>query len=281
MRNIFKFLAKNYVLITFLILQVFSFYLIIKNSFYQQATFVNSANLVTGGVYNKYHGLTSYLNLKDENVRLARENALLHNMIKTSYRKNDKVLITKNDTVYKQQYRFFSAEVLYNTVNFRNNYLTIDKGKFIGVKRDMAVVCADGIVGIVKDVSPNFCTAISLLHKDARISARFKKNNFFGSLTWDGISYQYADLNDIPTHVKIAKGDTIVTTNYSSIFPQGILIGVVDAFEIENAANFYTIKVKLAVNYKKLTHVYLIENVYKQEQDSLLQATQLLERDDN
>ncbi len=269
MRNLLDFLYKNYVFLCFALLQFFSFYLITNNTYYQRSSIINSANGVTASVYGKYATANDYLSLRSQNEALSKENAMLHNMLIDAHLDVTKLSQLRNDTLYKQQYHYFTAKVINNTVGNRNNYITLDKGSLQGVKRDMAIISASGIVGIVKDVTPHYSTAMSLLHKDSRISARIKKNEYFGSLTWAGGDYQYADLNDIPKHVKLAKGDTVVTSAYSSIFPEGVMIGRIEKFEIENAANFYTIRVKLSTDYKKLTHVYMVENLLKQEQDTL------------
>ncbi|MBC7411051.1 MAG: rod shape-determining protein MreC [Bacteroidia bacterium] len=269
MRNLLDFLYKNYVFLVFALLQFVSFYLIANNTYYQRASIVNSANAVTGGVYKEYASANEYVSLRSQNEALSKENAMLHNMLVETHLDLTKLSQLRNDTLYKQQYHYFTAKVINNTVSARNNYITINKGTLQGVKRDMAVIGASGIVGIVQNVSPHYCTAMSLLHKDSRISARIKKNEYFGSLTWSGANYEYADLNDIPKHVKLTKGDTIVTSAYSSIFPEGIIIGRIDKFEIQDAANFYNIRVKLATDYKKLTHVYMVENLLKQELDTL------------
>jgi rod shape-determining protein MreC len=269
MRNLLDFLYKNYVFLCFALLQLISLYLISNNTYYQRSTMVNSANSVTGGVYNKYAAANDYLSLRSQNEALSSENAMLHNMLDDAHINLKKLSEYRNDTLYKQQYNYFTAKVINNTVTGRNNYITLNKGSLQGVKRDMAIISASGIVGIVKNVSEHFSTAMSLLHKDSRISARIKKNEYFGSLTWSGGDYQYADLNDIPKHVKLTKGDTVVTSAYSSIFPEGVIIGRIERFEIKDAANFYNIRVKLSTDYKKLTHVYMIENLLKQEIDTL------------
>ena len=84
-------------------------------------------------------------------------------------------------------------------------------------------------------------------------------------------------LKDIARHVKIAKGDTIVTSTFSSIFPEGILIGTVLDFEAKEGDNFYTISVRLSTDFSNLSSVYIVENIMKGEQQ-LLEAKQTDDR---
>ena len=151
----------------------------------------------------------------------------------------------------------------------RNNYLTLNKGEKDGIQNDMAVITSTGIVGQVKDVSDNFCTVMSVLHSKVTISSKIKKDGSYGPLTWDGVDFRYATLTDIPTHVRLAKGDTIVTTAFSRTFPENILIGTVESFERPSGKYFYTIKVKLSTDFKKLTYVYIVKNIHKAEQEEL------------
>jgi rod shape-determining protein MreC len=132
-------------------------------------------------------------------------------------------------------------------------------------------------VGIVKDVSENFCTVISFLHKDSRISARVKKNNYIGSMVWDGFRTDEGSLKDIAKHVKLQKGDSIITSSFSAIFPEGIMIGTVRSVENDPSENFFHIKVGLSTSFGSLSHVYIVNNLMKDEQRSL----EALEKDAN
>ncbi|MEM4247444.1 MAG: rod shape-determining protein MreC, partial [Candidatus Woesearchaeota archaeon] len=162
-------------LLLFLFLEALSLTLLFRNSYYQKATLVNSSNLVAGQVYSSYSSVKQYVNLKEENEKLLSENAWLHTFAPQSYILLKKVSVPVNDSIYKQKYKWFGAKVVNLSVNKRNNYLTLDKGSFLGVKPEMAVVSVQGVVGIVKDVSPHFASVMSVLHKDCRISAQLKK----------------------------------------------------------------------------------------------------------
>ena len=132
----------------------------------------------------------------------------------------------------------------------------------------MAVVSPNGIVGVVNGVSKRFSTVMSLLNTDLHISAKIKKNNYFGSLSWDGKNYREAILYEIPHHVPVSKGDTIITSGFSTIYPEGVLIGTIKDFEVKGG-NFYEITVRLSTDFKNLTYVNLVSNLRKEEQIEL------------
>ena len=274
MRNLINFVVKHHLLLLFIGLELICFILIYRHSYYQQAGMFNSANYVSGKTFEAYNNISQYVNLKEENERLSAENAALRSLSVDAYIAIHKIKFDIDDTIYKQKYQWFRAKVLQNSTNKRNNYLTLDRGTLLGVKPEMAVTSTTGIVGIVKDVSPHYSSVMSILHKDAHISAQHKNTRYFGALTWDGKDYTIADLNDLPKHVPIKIGDTITTSYHSTIFPEGLMIGTIQSFEKEAADTFYKIKVKLSTNYKNLTNVYIIENIFKTEQDTLEQKQQ-------
>lgn len=269
MRNLFLFLWRYNFFLLFLVTETFCFFLIIRNSNFHHASYINSTNAAAAKVNGTVSAITEYINLSKANEALARENAAMHTLLPGSFYIDSVIKTLVTDTVHRQQYTFVTAKVINNSVNRRNNYLTLDKGGLQGIRPEMGVVCADGIVGIVKDTSGHFSSVLSLLHKDTRISAKVKKSGYIGSLVWDGFDFRHAHLKDIALHVKLVKGDTIVTSSFSSIFPEGIMIGTVEDFEAKEGDNFYSINVKLSTDFSNLSSVYIVENILKTEQQQL------------
>ncbi len=274
MRNLFAFLLKNYFFFLFLFLEIIASALIVNNNYYQRSVVINATNEFTGSVRSVFNSVNDYFSLKKANKVLSEENAALHNLTNKSYIITDRNTYLIDDTVYKQQYTYIGAGVISNSVNKRNNYLMLNKGAADGINKEMAVISPRGVVGIIRDVSTNFSSVISVLHKDTRISAKIKKNNNVGTLIWKGADYRTAYLMDIPTHVKLSLGDTIITSGYSHIFPEGITIGVIINYTILQGENFYTIKLEFTEDYNSLTYVYIVNNLMKNEQLSLEPETQ-------
>lgn len=274
MRNLVVFIWKNYFFVMFLLLEAVCIYLLVQNNKFQRASFVNSSNKMSASVLSTAENVQQYFYLKSENERLAKENAELHShdLLSFSLLVNDRY--TVNDTIYRQKYTYTSAKVVGNSTNLRNNYLTLDKGSKQGITNKMGVITSAGVVGLVEQVSENFCTVKSLLHSNTIINSKLKKDGSFGPLDWNGESFEYATLNDIPTHVRLVKGDTVVTSQYTKMFPENILVGTVDSYYKEGTKPFYTVKIKLSTDFKKLTHVYIVDNKLRQEQQELEEKTQ-------
>lgn len=279
MRNLVLFLWKNNFTLLFVSLEVLCIFFLVQNNSYHRTSFINSANKLSGNVLETYADVNDYFNLKYTNEQLSRENALLHTLSSSSFITTSANHYLVNDSARKQKYEYISARVVNNSTNRRNNYLTLDRGSLQGVKRDMAVVSTSGVVGVVINVSQNFSSVMSLLHKDTRISAMLKKDGTFGPLAWEGDDYNYGTLTDIPNHVQLKKGDTIVTSPHGSTYPENILIGTIESFEIKSGEPFFTIRVKLSTQFKKLSYVYIVNNTMKAEQDSLEAVSQKEKKD--
>ena len=269
MRNLFLFLWKYNFFIFFLLIETFCGYIIVQNNNYKRATFINSANSFAAKTNTLVSSVTDYINLRATNDALSRENASLKTLLPDVFYVDSALKQTASDSILRQQYTFLTAKVINNSTNRRNNYLTLNKGSKHGIRQEMGVICSDGIVGIVKDVSEHYSSVISFLHKDSRISARLKNSGYIGSMVWNGFDDTHGTLNDIAKHVKVSKGDTIVTSSFSAIFPEGVMIGTVEGISASNGNNFQDIDVKLSTPFGKLSYVYVVNNLFKEEQKAL------------
>jgi rod shape-determining protein MreC len=239
--------------------------LLVSYNNYQKTEFLNSSNALTGNIYEQVSATTDYLALAEINEELNIENTRLNNILAESYKMVVDSSVFYNDSLYEQQYIYRTAKIINNSVNKQLNYITLDKGSLNGIQPEMAVVTDRGVVGVVKSVSKNFATVISLLNSRISVSAKIKKNNYFGSLTWDGLDYKSAHLYEIPVHVAIQVGDTIVTSGYSSIFPEGELLGTIQKILPSSGGNFHEIIVAFSNDFKSISYVKVIGDLMKQE----------------
>ncbi len=278
MRNLIQFIYRFRAFLVFLILEAVSIYLLVQNNSYQNAAFYNSANTYVGKVLEVRSNITDYFRLVQVNQVLVNENARLRERILAREKADDDTLSGLSDSVLVKAdsankpvpYRFISAKVINNSVRRVNNYFTLNIGKQQGITAGLGVVSPQGVAGRVKAVSENYATVTSLLHSQTLISAKLTRDGTFGTIKWDeDDDARTASLYYIPLHVKVFKGDTVVTSGYNSLFPEGILIGRVLSVKKEADKSFFTIKVRLAVDYTKLGFVYVIKNERQAERDSL------------
>ncbi len=264
MRNLWLFFLRYYAFFLFLALEAFAIVLMVNNNSYHGASYFNSSNNISARVFEYVSNARSFVNLQSLNDSLSKENARLRNLLLSSPYSNKVNRVYVGDSTMRR-YTYIEAKVINNSVNKRNNYITLDRGSLHGIREKMGVICGDGIVGTVKDVSEHFCTVISFLHKDSKISAQLNASKEYGSLVWEGRNPKFASLKDIPTHVKVKIGDSVSTTGFSQKFPKEVFIGRVIKCDLNSGDNFYNIEVALSTNFPTLRYVYIVEDNFAEE----------------
>ncbi len=214
--------------------------------------------------------LSSYVGLRDQNERLVAENLALRNELEHRRITIDVLHEAKVDSLHAKQYKYYGGTVVSNSVVNQHNYFAINVGSKQGIMPSMPVLADGSVAGMVLTTSRHYSLVISLLNTDMRLSAKLKRTGYFGSLRWDGIGYQTALLSDIPHHVDVRKGDTVVTTGYSNIFPADLFVGIVDNVEVKGG-DFNIVRVKLGCDFKRLHYVTLIADSLREERDSIEQ----------
>jgi rod shape-determining protein MreC len=271
MQQLFYLIRKFRYFLLFLVLEIIALTLVIQNHSYQQSKFINSANFISGGIYNKVSSITDFINLKSENQRLSEENNKLRNWIEKNKPEAIAKIVSQIDTSNSsQKYQYISAKIINNNYTKRNNFLTLNKGTKQNLKIDLGVVNSKGVIGVIKSVSENYATVLSILNSNSKINVKLKNGNQFGTLFWNGKDYNIAQISDIPRQTIIKKGDTIVTGGKSAIFPEGIYVGVIKDFKFENN-QFKEINVSLFNDMSALSYVEIIINYQKKEQKKLEQ----------
>jgi rod shape-determining protein MreC len=269
MRNLINFISRYYYIFLFILLEVMAVLFIIENSYYQGSKIGNICNNIAAAIYEKQEKITHYFSLKSENERLAAENAILRSQLQSSLMAtiNDSVSVT--DTIYTQQYSYTTTTIMERTIGKRNNYLMLNKGKRQGVEVDMGVICPSGLVGVVVKTTENFSLVMPVLHRDSKRSVRNKRTSATGTLVWKGGSYRRGQVVDYPSSMPIQKGDTIITSGFSSNIPEGTIVGYVEKFTLDPATGFYNIDITFATDYNIIKNVYIIKNLFRKEQQQL------------
>lgn len=269
MERLFLFFYQYRAFFTFLLLEVACAWMIIENNQYQSARFFNSSNSMVASLNNISQGVREYFLLRNINSTLAEENASLRS--KLEQLKQLEIAgdsITRSDSSVIKQYEFVSAKVVNNSVHRSTNYLTINKGDDVGIRPGMAVISPLGVVGKVKAVSNHYSVVTSILHRDYKLSVVISRTGYFGSVRWDGHDPEYVQLDFVPRHVNPAKGDTIVTSAYNAVFPEGVMVGVIEEVK-QDETLFYDLRVKLSQDFRKLSYVEVVKSKLKHELDSL------------
>lgn len=267
MKNLLKFLKRFRNFLIFIALQIFILPFFFSSKNFHKASFVNTTNSISGWLMQKKYNVTQHFSLAKNNVLLASENAELIGKLPYSFYALENKVFSINDRLYEQQYEYISATVINYSNHKRNNYATINKGSLAGIENDMGVIVNNGIVGFVIDVSKHYSIIRTILSE--RINVVVEVNDIMGQLDWYGAANNVCHLKGITSSSEILKGDSVFTKGSNSHFPKGILVGIVDRVEVKNGSATLTIPVKISTNFTALSHVYIINNIFKNEQQEI------------
>ena len=256
-----------------------SLFMLFSYNTYHHTVYSSAAGEITGKIYKQYNDVEYYFQLKKTNDSLVKANAVLYNKLKQDFEIPDIVSKLSIDTIridtliHQRKFMYLPAKVVGNSVSQPNNYLQLHRGSLQGVTSDLGVTDVNNaVVGTVVDVSNNYSVVMSLLHRQSNISAKLKKTGETGSVVWDGSQTNVVLLKDIGKEVKVAKGDTIITSGFSDKFPYGLLIGTVLDVEDDKTSTTHIIRIKTATNFYNLQYVNVINNLQKEEPEQLLKS---------
>tara|TARA_B100000575_G_scaffold150744_1_gene120209 strand:+ start:29875 stop:30678 length:804 start_codon:yes stop_codon:yes gene_type:complete len=265
MQSIINSIVKNRNLIIYVFLSFITINFLYKKSNIHYNQFSKIATSFSGKTSVLAASLNYYFNLRNENKKLIEENLNL--------KKNQLKDITLNQKTINPQELSNSiliGKVIVNSVNKNNNIIVIDKGRSNGINEEMGVISSDGVVGIIKSVSNNYSSIISLLNTELRINALLKNTSTIGSLSWNGASPKILKLNDIPLSSTIKIGDTIVTGGMSFYFPKGIPIGKIVNYDNSSLEGYYEIDILTFNDFTSLTNLYILPRTDNPELKSLI-----------
>ena len=274
MRKLLDFLYRKRHWFVFILFEIISFALIYRNNSYQRSVLLSSANVVVANVSSVSGEVLQYIDLVEKNKALLDKNGQLE-MELLRLQDQFQLMQAELDTfsgfvpdslTTSFPYKSVTATIVNKSVSHTANYLTIDKGRLDGIAPDMGVVSSDGVVGVVSTVSDHFAVVLPLLNPKFRLSCKVLGSSYFGSMQWDGRDVDYANVDELPLHVKFETGDTIVTSGYSALFPAGLIVGQVVDSEKQQDDAFYSIRVKLATSFTSLSQVRVIVNYFQKEQ---------------
>jgi rod shape-determining protein MreC len=269
MRNILRFLAKYSTILFFVLMQGVSLYLLFNYNNFQQSALFSTANRLNGWLYTIQESVYGYFNLRENNESLQRQNIDLElrvaNLESALRNFTDSTKIPLLRSKAAEEFSLIPARVIQNSVTHYRNYITLNVGKADGVKPEMGVANSDGIVGVISLVTQHYSVVIPVLNRDQRFSCKLKNMNATGSLAWDGFDRRFAYLEEIPPDISVNKGDTVVTSGFSAVFPEGIMVGTVEDYKVSEDANYLRLKVRLATRFDAISNVRVVRYKHREE----------------
>lgn len=271
MLQLVDFVVRNRFFLVFILLEVLSAWLIVRNNTYWGATYFNSSNYYIAKTLAFSNSAREFTKLNDVNADLAAENARLHALVTnlTQQKPYDAPAGYVPDSAFTARFTYTVAKVVDNEVNKQNNMLTIDKGTVDGIKPGMGVISATGVVGKVRFCSANYSVITSILHSQFMVSTKLVRSKEIGYAKWPGKDPNVIDLIDVSKYTKIFKGDSAVTSDQNAVFPPNIMVGRVETVTPNPNQTFYNIVLRLATDFRNLSYVYVVQNQQLGEQEAL------------
>lgn len=270
MNSLLRLLTRLGSVFLFLLLEGVCFYFIINYNQEQGQLFLESSNRVVGSIQSRIKRIQNYAKLRQDNQDLVEEIIELRQRLGNAYYDNTASIDTAlADSSVLPLFTFIDAEVVNNSISLKNNFLTLNKGSEHGLRPHMGVISNDGVVGVVREVSAHYSVVMSVLHSKTRITAEVVSKGYFGALVWENQDPRFMFLEDVPKHHFVELGDTVQTSRFSHIFPEGIPIGTVSDFSIPEGTSDFRIKVRLNTAMGRIRQVLIVNNLMSQEIDEL------------
>lgn len=276
MQNLLDFLARHFHWLVFLVLETVSGILLFSYNSYQGSAWISTANVVTGKTLELRANMEQFFSMKYVNAELSQRNIVLEQQLAVYREAMARSSLTVDSGLVDSiagivQSSAIPAKVVANTVDRRDNLITIDRGLADGVQTDMGVVSGTGLVGVVYMAGEHYSIVLPVLNRRSRISCSIRGRDYFGYLTWYGGSPVEAYVEDIPRHARFQKGDWVETSGYSAIFPKGVVVGkIINIYNSPDGLS-YSLKVHLSTDFACLRDVFVISN------DDFLEQRRLME----
>lgn len=279
MKELLDFLTRHYHWFLFVILEATSVVLLCQGMSYHSSIWFTSANYVTGQVYRTDAEIRHFFSMSKSNEELTLRNFYLERQVsqlrnRLDHLTGDTAGVQQLSHVDMNRYTLIPAKVVSNQLKGHDNLITIDRGRLDGLRPDMGVICGNGIVGIVYQVSDHFSIVLPVLNPKSSISCKIRGRGYFGYLHWDGGAPNEAWLDDVPRHAHFKLGEWVETSGYSSIFPPGVVVGkIMHVFNSKDGLA-YRLQLHLSTDFGNLRDVLVIDEPQLSERATLLRSAQ-------
>lgn len=185
-----------------------------------------------------------------EQVRLSEDAAQAHRL--------------QNLLAFKEQFisKTVAAQVIGSSGSDLSRIVSIDKGERAGIKPDMAVITANGVVGKVLIAYPNEAQVLLISDQSSGVGVILEKTRLQGVIR--GTANGEVTLERVMSDEQVQVGETVLTSGGDRVFPKGLPVGIVTKVE-PGRDLFLNIKVRPAANLGKLEEVLVLTEQQERE----------------
>ncbi len=217
---------------------------------------------------NLFESASSLFSSEDKLSKLRNENARLMLEVNSlrEYALENRELKSLLNYQLSSKYELISSTIVSKNISNTQGAYIINAGLEDSIRKSMTVMNENGLIGIVTEVSNNFSLVQTLTNSSLKISATIPRRNVNGIIRWDGNNLI---MQNIPTTAVINKGDRVVTSVLSTIFPPSIPIGLVVKKESNISGLLSNVTIKPFVDVYSVKNVFVLARVESTQIDSL------------
>ncbi len=213
-------------------------------------------NSVTSSIWELVSAYYQNELLKSEVVQLRQQN-----LTASEYAAENERL--RNLLGYKQaatQFDLTAAQVIGREQSTWTSMIVVNRGSSDGIAKNMPVVTEKGLVGVVKEVSPNAAKVQLILDPRCSVGALVQRpeSRVAGIVQGSSEDVLAPDMVNIPKNADVVEGDIVITSGFGGIYPKGIMIGTVDSLMDDGGGLLKIAVLEPAVDFQKLEDVMII-----------------------
>lgn len=243
----------------FIVLETLALAIVSNKSVFQRSCAVQLSMESSAFIYSKINDIYSYFALGAANKELSAYNAQLQNRIEQLQNAIGKQTEPIDSAYYDSYITFIPAKVINKSIGNIDNYFVLDRGSKDGVKEGFGVVSNGKVVGVVQYVSENFSAVLLVASSKMKLSGKIKKDNQLCTVICSPKTIGKGEIYDIPHHVGVAVGDTILTSGFSSIFPSDYIIGTVTGIKNNVASASNDLSIRYAIDFMRINYVDIVD----------------------
>ena len=227
-------------------------------------------NIVSGGGSSVWNGYINLINVQEENQQLVEEVKRLRSEViylKEKSATGDRLmeLLKLWDT---SAVKHVAANVIAKDPANWYGALVINKGEEDGIKPNMGVITAEGVIGRIVKTAPDYSRVLLLSDRNSAIAGLIQRTGYEGIA--EGQQGRVLRLNYIMTDADVLDGDIVITSGTDGVFPRGIVIGRINKIEKPQNRLFQSIELIPVATLSKVREVMVIKSLISPDVDRLL-----------
>ncbi|MCL2166366.1 MAG: rod shape-determining protein MreC [Clostridiales bacterium] len=231
----------------------------------------NVANAIDSGLRRFFGFFRDIRDMREENEELKESLAAAEYWIQQmkELREENRRLgeLLGYQTIHSRMFDLVIARVIGKDADNWNQTVILDKGSSSGLDCDMAVLAPAGMVGRIISVTPHTAEVLLLIDRESAIGARVMETRFSPGMVTGTGQDDLLEMLRVDHDAEIEPGQTVITSGYGSIFPQGLMIGTIEKVLPDSNGLTKRATIRPVVDFRILEEVMVIRGLREEGED--------------